>query len=44
MSQKFRWLQTRIDRLALKGEDTENAFMDAAKRFLADESLQSFDT
>jgi hypothetical protein len=34
----------RIDRLAFKGEDTEDAFVDARKRFLADESLPSFDT
>jgi hypothetical protein len=37
-------LQTRIDRLAFKGEDTEDAFVDAPKRFLADESFQGFDT
>ena len=37
-------LQTRIDWLAFKGEDTEDAFVDAPKRFLADESFQGFDT
>jgi len=37
-------LQTRIDRLAFKGEDTEDAFVDAPKRFLAHESFQGFDT
>ena len=35
---------TRIDRLAVKGEDTEDAFVDAPKRFLAHESFQGFDT
>jgi hypothetical protein len=33
-------LQTRIDGLAFKGEDTEDAFMDATQRFLADKSLK----
>ena len=33
-------LEARIDGLAFKGEDTEHAFVDAAKRFLADESFQ----
>jgi hypothetical protein len=33
----------RIHRLALKGEDTEDAFVDAPKRFPQDESLQCFD-
>jgi hypothetical protein len=33
-------LQTRIDRLAFKGEDTKDAFVDAAQRFLSDKSLQ----
>ena len=35
-------LQARIDRLTLKGQDAEVAFEDAPKRFLANESLQSF--
>jgi hypothetical protein len=36
-------LESRVDGLALEGEDTENAFVDAAKRFPPDESLQRFD-
>jgi len=43
MSQKIRWLQARIDRLAFKRENTEDALMYATKRFLPDESLQCFD-
>ena len=33
-------LQPRINRLALQRQHPENAFMNAAQRFLADESLQ----
>jgi hypothetical protein len=32
-------LQTRVDRLAFKRENTEHAFMHAAKRFLANEAF-----
>src|SRR5580693_9519598 len=43
MSQKIRWLQARIDRLAFKRENTECALMYATKRFLPGESHQCFD-
>lgn len=36
-------LQPRINRLALQRQHPENAFMNAAQRFLADESLQRLD-
>ena len=36
-------LESWVDGLALEGEDTENAFVDATKRFLSDEPLQRFD-
>jgi hypothetical protein len=36
------WLKPRIDRLALKGEHSEDAFMYAAERLLADESFKTF--
>ena len=37
-------LQARINGLAFESQDAENGFMNAAQRFLVDESLQSFDT
>jgi hypothetical protein len=36
------WLKPRIDRLALKGEHSEDAFMYPAERLLADESFKTF--
>jgi hypothetical protein len=36
-------LQTWIDGLAFESEGTEDAFVDAPKRFLANESLRGFD-
>src|SRR5437660_788050 len=37
-------LEPRINGLAFESQDAENGFMNAAQRFLVDESLQSFDT
>jgi hypothetical protein len=35
-------LKPRVDRLALKGKHSENAFMYPAERLFADESLKTF--
>ena len=40
----FAILEARVNRLAFESQDTEDTFMDAAKRFLPDESLQGFNT
>ena len=37
-------LEARIDGLALQGQDSEGTFVDPAKRLLANESFESFDS
>ena len=37
-------LQPWIDRLAFQGQNAEDAFVDAAERFVADEAFEGLDT
>jgi hypothetical protein len=37
------FLKARIDWFALKGQDSENTFVNAPERFLLDEAFESFD-
>ena len=36
-------LQSRIDRFAFQGQDAEDAFVDAAQGFVADEAVEGFE-
>jgi len=42
LTAEIAWLKSRIYRLALKGERSEDAFMYPAERLLADESFKTF--
>jgi hypothetical protein len=37
------FLEARIDRFALKGQNSENTFVNASERLLLDEAFESFD-